>query len=70
MWTGEQSVGLGLVDALGSTRYVAEEIIGEKNLLDYTKRTRWVERLLDGAEASMGAALMQALGREGMPQWR
>ena len=70
MWTGEQSVGLGLVDALGSTRYVAEEIIGEKNLLDYTKHTHWVERLLDGAEASMGAALMQVLGWEGTPQWR
>ncbi|CDH45635.1 signal peptide peptidase SppA [Candidatus Contendibacter odensensis] len=70
MWTGEQGVGLGLVDALGSTRYVAEEIIGEKNLLDYTKRTRWVDRLFDGAEASMGAVLMRVLGQEGMPQWR
>jgi protease IV len=70
MWTGEQSVGLGLVDALGSTRYVAEEVIGEKTILDYTKRTRWVERLLDGTEASLGAALMKVLGLEGTVQWR
>nr|HQC73829.1 signal peptide peptidase SppA [Candidatus Competibacteraceae bacterium] len=47
MWTGEQSVGLGLVDALGSSRSVAEEIIGEKTLVDYTKHSRLVDRLFD-----------------------
>ena len=70
MWTGEQSVELGLVDALGNARYVAEDVIGEKIVMDYTKRTRWVERLLDGAEASLGAALFKALGIDGMAQWR
>ena len=70
MWTGEQSIDLGLVDALGNTRYVAEEVIGEKTVVDYTKRTRWVDRLLDGTEASLGAALLSALGVGGMVQWR
>ncbi len=70
MWTGEQSVGLGLVDALGSTRYVAEEVIGEKTIVDYTKHTRWVERLLDGTETSLGAALMKGLGLDGTVRWR
>ena len=70
MWTGEQSIGLGLVDALGSTRTVAEEVIGEKTIVDYTKRTRWVDRLLDGAEASLGAALRQGLGLDGTARWR
>jgi protease-4 len=70
MWTGEQSVGLGLVDALGGTRYVAEEVIGEKEILDYTKHTRWLDRLFDGTEASLGAALMKGLGLDGMPWWR
>ena len=71
MWTGEQSVGLGLVDALGSSRYVAEEVIGEKNVVDYTKHTRWLDRLLDGsAEASLGAALLKALEPDGMARWR
>ncbi len=70
MWTGEQSVELGLVDALGSVRYVAEEVIGEKTVMDYTKRTRWVERLLDGTTASLGAALLKTLGGDGMAQWR
>jgi len=70
MWTGEQSVGLGLVDALGSTRYVAEEVIGEKTLLDYTKRTTWIDRVLDSAEMSLGAALMKGLGLDQTVQWR
>lgn len=70
MWTGEQGVALGLVDALGSTRYVAEEVIGEKTILDYTKHTGWMERLLDGTEMSLGAALMKGLGLNGTVQWR
>ncbi|MBD8493790.1 S49 family peptidase [Pseudomonas syringae] len=36
IWTGEQAVGLGLVDALGSSSYVAREVIGAKDIVDYT----------------------------------
>ena len=70
MWTGEQSVGLGLVDALGSIRHVAEEVVGEKTIVDYTKHTRWLDRLLDSAEASLGKALRQGLGLDEATQWR
>ncbi|HAS51440.1 MAG TPA: signal peptide peptidase SppA [Gammaproteobacteria bacterium] len=70
MWTGEQSVGLGLIDALGSTRYVAEEVIGEKTLYDYTKHTTWIDRVLDGTEMSLGAALLKVLGLDQTVQWR
>ncbi|MCB1766376.1 MAG: signal peptide peptidase SppA, partial [Candidatus Competibacteraceae bacterium] len=70
MWTGAQGVELGLVDALGSARYVAEEVIGEKTILDYTQHTGWIERLLDEVEASAGAALREGLSIEGTPQWR
>ncbi|MFZ1325276.1 MAG: signal peptide peptidase SppA [Candidatus Contendobacter sp.] len=70
MWTGEQSVALGLVDALGNARYVAETVIGEKNLQDYTKRTRWMDRLLDSTQTRLGAVLLQGLGLDGTVQWR
>ena len=70
MWTGEQSVELGLTDALGSARSVAEEVIGEKTIVDYTKHTRWMDRLLDSTEARLGAALRQGLGLDGTAQWR
>lgn len=36
IWTGEQAVGLGLVDALGSSSYVARDVIGAKDIVDYT----------------------------------
>ncbi len=70
VWTGEQSVDLGLVDALGSTRYVAEEVIGEKNLVDYTQRTRLMDRLFDGVESQLGAALREGLGLDERFGWR
>ena len=70
MWTGEQSVSLGLVDALGSSRYVAEEVIGQKNVVDYTQRTRWVDRLLNETEASLSAVLGRALGLDQNVRWR
>ena len=70
MWTGEQSVDLGLVDALGSSRSVAEEVIGQKNVVDYTQRTRWVDRLLNETEASLSAVLGRALGLDQNVRWR
>lgn len=36
IWTGEQSMELGLVDALGSAGYVAREVIGAEKIIDYT----------------------------------
>ena len=70
VWTGEQSVELGLVDALGSTRYVAEEIIGEKTLVDYTRRVRLMDRLFDGVESKLGTALREGLGLDERIEWR
>ena len=36
IWTGEQSVELGLVDELGSAGYVAREVIGAEEIVDFT----------------------------------
>ena len=36
IWTGEESVELGLVDGLGSASFVAREVIGEEEIVDYT----------------------------------
>lgn len=36
VWSGEQAVQLGLVDGLGSASYVAREVIGEEELVDFT----------------------------------
>lgn len=36
VWSGEQALALGLVDGLGSTGYVARELIGEPEIVDFT----------------------------------
>ncbi|RJG13673.1 S49 family peptidase [Pseudomonas cavernicola] len=36
IWSGEQALKLGLIDALGNTSSVARDVIGEKELVDYT----------------------------------
>lgn len=38
IWSGEQALELGLVDALGSSSYVAREVIGEEEMVDFTRR--------------------------------
>jgi len=70
MWTGEQGIALGLVDALGSSRSVAEEVIKEKTIVDYTRRTSWLDRLVERTEVHLGAALRHGLGLEGATPWR
>lgn len=44
IWNGEQSIELGLVDELGSSAYVAREVIGQKELIDYTFQPDFLER--------------------------
>ncbi len=44
VWTGEKSLELGLVDALGSSSYVAREIIGAKEIVDFTRRENYLDR--------------------------
>ena len=70
MWTGEQSIALGLVDALGSSRSVAEEVIKEKTIVDYTRHTSWLDRLVERTEVRLLAALRNGLGMEGTTPWR
>ncbi len=57
VWTGEQSIKLGLVDALGSAGYVAREVIRAENIVDFTRR----ETLFDQFAEGLGAILTRAL---------
>lgn len=66
IWTGEESVKLGLVDGLGSSSYVAREIIQAENIVDYTPRERLLERLADRLGASMASTLARSLKLESM----
>ncbi len=55
VWTGAESVKLGLADGFGSDEYVAREIIGEENMVNFTPQKRLLERLA----GSLGAAFSQ-----------
>lgn len=57
VWTGEQAVGLGLVDGLGSASYVARDIIGEKDMVDYTVQ----ESAFDRFSKKMGASVAEQI---------
>lgn len=51
IWTGEQSIELGLVDELGNADSVAREVIGAEDIVDFTYR----ETFLDQFSRSLGA---------------
>ena len=58
VWTGEESVPMGLVDAIGSPGYVAREVIGEEEVVDFTEKPDLLERLSD----RIGVAMAKGLG--------
>lgn len=60
VWTGEEGLKLGLIDGLGSTSYVAREIIGAKDIVDYTYQPPYLQRFAE----RIGAAAAHSL--EGM----
>ncbi|MFK8066710.1 MAG: signal peptide peptidase SppA [Gammaproteobacteria bacterium] len=62
IWTGERSVELGLVDALGSSSYVAREIIGAEEIVDFTTHEPYFEKLAKQMGAS---ASTQIFGQQG-----
>jgi len=64
IWSGEQAVELGLADGLGSSSYVARELVGAEKLVDYTYEGDLVDRLAErlGASASTAAAKIFGIG--------
>lgn len=44
VWTGEQAITLGLVDGLGSSSYVARELIKAEKIKDFTIRPDYLDR--------------------------
>jgi len=62
IWSGEKSLELGLIDGLGSSSYVAREIIGEEKLVDYTIKPTFIDRFAERVGASMGTVLANSVG--------
>lgn len=60
-WSGEQAVGLGLADQLGSLDYVAREVVKAEVLVDYTTRENVAERLVRRFGAAVGEGSVRAV---------
>ena len=67
IWTGAQGKELGLVDAFGSSSYVAREVIGAEDIVDFTIRPSHLDTIADrlgaGIAHTLGAALNLEKGR-------
>ena len=65
IWSGEQALDLGLVDALGSAGYVAREVVGEKDLVDFTIEESPFDRFSKRLGASVAEHLAMWMGFQG-----
>jgi len=61
IWNGEQAVKLGLVDGYGTVDSVARDIFKAPDVLDYTMKENFAERVAKRFGAEAGAAAGKAL---------
>ena len=61
VWTGESAVRQGLVDKLANEGYVAREIIGAPDIIDFTRRQDVFERLSGRLSAGISALINEWL---------
>lgn len=66
IWTGEESMKLGLVDGLASSSTVARDVIKAENIVDYTHRPNYWQRFADRIGASAALKLATMLHLDGM----
>ncbi|MBT8419743.1 MAG: S49 family peptidase [Gammaproteobacteria bacterium] len=57
VWSGKQAIGLGLADELGNTSYVAREVIGAEEVVEFTWERDYLERFAE----RFGAVVSQEL---------
>ena len=53
VWTGEESIPMGLADKIGSSSYVAREVIGEEEIVEFTEKPDFFKRLSDRVGVAM-----------------
>ena len=61
-WSGEQSIKLGLADALGSADFVAREVIKQEEIVDYT----YQDTVIDRFAKRLGASMAKSVGLDAM----
>ncbi|QWD84865.1 S49 family peptidase [Polynucleobacter asymbioticus] len=61
VWNGEQAIKIGLVDGYGTVETVARDIFKAPDILDYTMKENFAERVAKRFGAEFGAAAGKAL---------
>lgn len=64
-WDGNDGIRLGLADAIGSTGYVAREVVGAEDLVDFTAKEDPLARLADRLGASAATTFGRLFGVSG-----
>lgn len=65
VWSGEQALELGLVDKLGNASFVAREVVGAKDIVDYTVQESPFDRFSKKFGASVAERLAMWMGFQG-----
>ena len=60
-WTGQDAIELGLADKLGSDAYVAREVIGAEDMVNFTTEKDVLEKLADRISTSVSTAISSSL---------
>ncbi len=67
-WNGEEGVELGLVDGLGSSSFVARNVVGVEKIVNFTVRESYFDRFADRIGATVASMLAQNIGLQSSPQ--
>lgn len=67
VWNGSRSIDLGLVDALGSVEFVAREVIGAEQIVDFTVEEGFAERFAKRLGTALGKGVGSVALGEGAP---
>jgi protease-4 len=59
VWTGEESLPMGLADKVGSSGYVAREVIGEEEIVEFTEKQDLWEKLSDRVFVAMAKGMSE-----------
>lgn len=63
-WSGEQSIKIGLADAVGSADYVAREIIKQEEIVDFTFKEDLASRIAKRVGTSASAVLGESIAKQ------
>ncbi len=67
IWTGEQAKELGLVDGLGSPGYVARDIVGFENIVNFSPKLSPFEELIERFSIRFAKTMATQMGLTSQP---